>query len=205
MDLRRGRRKLRRHHDQVQPGLHIGLPRPSSSGSEGAGEPATRKVKPLRDTAGVLGLGRQRHCLDRGRPKRPKLLADKIRRPSRTPGFLRRLGRKVPIDSRARAIEHAAPARAVNSPISKARRNRTSRCAGAIRFRFTSAAAASTSANLAGACSDGRGEPGPQQRFLLRCRLSPYELTVFADGRAIVKGTQDPAVARSIYARYISA
>jgi len=41
--------------------------------------------------------------------------------------------------------------------------------------------------------------------FLLRCRLSPYELTVFADGRAIVKGTQDPAVARSIYARYVSA
>jgi molybdopterin-synthase adenylyltransferase len=41
--------------------------------------------------------------------------------------------------------------------------------------------------------------------FLLRCRISPYELTVFADGRAIVKGTRDPAVARSLYARYISA
>jgi molybdopterin-synthase adenylyltransferase len=41
--------------------------------------------------------------------------------------------------------------------------------------------------------------------FLLRCRIPPYELTVFADGRAIVKGTQDPTVARSLYARYISA
>lgn len=41
--------------------------------------------------------------------------------------------------------------------------------------------------------------------FLLRCRISPYELTVFSDGRAIVKGTQDPAVARSLYARYIGA
>jgi len=41
--------------------------------------------------------------------------------------------------------------------------------------------------------------------FLLRCSISPYELTVFADGRAIVKGTQDPAVARSVYARYIGA
>ena len=41
--------------------------------------------------------------------------------------------------------------------------------------------------------------------FLLRCSISPYELTVFADGRAIVKGTQDPAVARSLYARYIGA
>jgi molybdopterin-synthase adenylyltransferase len=39
--------------------------------------------------------------------------------------------------------------------------------------------------------------------FLLRFRIPPYELTVFADGRAIVKGTQDPAVARSLYARYI--
>jgi molybdopterin/thiamine biosynthesis adenylyltransferase len=41
--------------------------------------------------------------------------------------------------------------------------------------------------------------------FLLRCRISPYELTVFADGRAIVKGTQDPTVARSLYARYVGA
>ena len=41
--------------------------------------------------------------------------------------------------------------------------------------------------------------------FLLRFRVPPYEMTVFADGRAIVKGTQDPAVARSLYARYIGA
>jgi len=41
--------------------------------------------------------------------------------------------------------------------------------------------------------------------FLLKCSLDPYELTVFPDGRVIVKGTQDPAVARGIYARYIGA
>lgn len=41
--------------------------------------------------------------------------------------------------------------------------------------------------------------------FLLRFRVSPYELTVFADGRAIIKGTRDPGVARSLYARYIGA
>jgi molybdopterin-synthase adenylyltransferase len=41
--------------------------------------------------------------------------------------------------------------------------------------------------------------------FLLRFRVSPYEMTVFADGRAIVKGTKDPAVARSLYARYVGA
>jgi molybdopterin-synthase adenylyltransferase len=41
--------------------------------------------------------------------------------------------------------------------------------------------------------------------FLLRFRVPPYEVTVFADGRAIVKGTKDPAVARSLYARFVSA
>lgn len=41
--------------------------------------------------------------------------------------------------------------------------------------------------------------------FLLRFSVPPYEMTVFADGRAILKGTQDPSVARSLYARYIGA
>lgn len=41
--------------------------------------------------------------------------------------------------------------------------------------------------------------------FLLRFRIPPYEMTVFSDGRAIVKGTKDPAIARSLYARYIGA
>ena len=39
--------------------------------------------------------------------------------------------------------------------------------------------------------------------FALRFFVSPYELTVFADGRAIIKGTDDVAVARSLYARYV--
>ena len=42
-----------------------------------------------------------------------------------------------------------------------------------------------------------------QNSYLLRCRVPPYELTVFADGRAIIKGTRDPGTARSLYARYI--
>jgi molybdopterin-synthase adenylyltransferase len=41
--------------------------------------------------------------------------------------------------------------------------------------------------------------------FLLRFRVAPYELTVFRDGRAIIRGTKDPAVARSLYARYVGA
>jgi adenylyltransferase/sulfurtransferase len=42
-----------------------------------------------------------------------------------------------------------------------------------------------------------------QNDFLIRFRVAPYEMTVFADGRAILKGTRDPAVARSLYARYL--
>jgi adenylyltransferase/sulfurtransferase len=46
--------------------------------------------------------------------------------------------------------------------------------------------------------------PGVRQNgFLLRFRAEPYEMTVFSDGRAILKGTKDPAVARSLYAKYI--
>jgi adenylyltransferase/sulfurtransferase len=41
--------------------------------------------------------------------------------------------------------------------------------------------------------------------FLLRFRVPPYEMTVFADGRAILKGSTDAAVARSLYARFIGA
>src|SRR5580704_10545673 len=39
--------------------------------------------------------------------------------------------------------------------------------------------------------------------FLLCFRVEPYQMTIFADGRAILKGTKDPALARSLYARYI--
>lgn len=41
--------------------------------------------------------------------------------------------------------------------------------------------------------------------FLLRCTLDAHELTIFPDGRAIIKGTHDPAVARGLYAKYIGA
>lgn len=39
--------------------------------------------------------------------------------------------------------------------------------------------------------------------FALRFVVAPYEMTVFPDGRAIIKGTQDPGLARSLYSRYI--
>ncbi|MEO7002156.1 MAG: ThiF family adenylyltransferase, partial [Ktedonobacterales bacterium] len=40
---------------------------------------------------------------------------------------------------------------------------------------------------------------------LLRLRVEGYEVTVFPDARAIIKGTDEPAVARAVYARYIGA
>jgi molybdopterin/thiamine biosynthesis adenylyltransferase len=39
--------------------------------------------------------------------------------------------------------------------------------------------------------------------YLVRLRAGDYELTVFGDARAIVRGTDDAALARSLYARYV--
>lgn len=39
--------------------------------------------------------------------------------------------------------------------------------------------------------------------FVLKFFHEPYEMTLFPDGRAIIKGTTDTAVARSLYARYV--
>lgn len=39
--------------------------------------------------------------------------------------------------------------------------------------------------------------------FVLKFWRDPYELTLFPDGRAIIKGTVDTAIARSLYARFI--
>ncbi|MCS6952780.1 MAG: ThiF family adenylyltransferase [Bryobacterales bacterium] len=39
--------------------------------------------------------------------------------------------------------------------------------------------------------------------FAVRFVTPPYELMIFSDGRAIIKGTTDPALARSLYARYV--
>ena len=41
--------------------------------------------------------------------------------------------------------------------------------------------------------------------YLLRLRAGRYELTVFKDARAIIRGTDDAATARTLYARYVGA
>jgi hypothetical protein len=39
--------------------------------------------------------------------------------------------------------------------------------------------------------------------LLLRFDYAPYTLTVFPDGRALIQGTTDTGLARSLYARFI--
>ncbi|NNE65929.1 MAG: thiazole biosynthesis adenylyltransferase ThiF [Pyrinomonadaceae bacterium] len=39
--------------------------------------------------------------------------------------------------------------------------------------------------------------------FLLRLAVDDFELTVFRDARAIIQGTDDPVVAKSLYSKYI--
>jgi len=45
--------------------------------------------------------------------------------------------------------------------------------------------------------------PLTRNPFLLRLKVEQYELTLFLDGRAIVQGTDDPAVARTVYAKFV--
>ena len=45
--------------------------------------------------------------------------------------------------------------------------------------------------------------PVRANEFALRFFPAPYEMTIFPDGRAIIKGTIDVGVARSLYAKYI--
>jgi molybdopterin/thiamine biosynthesis adenylyltransferase len=42
-----------------------------------------------------------------------------------------------------------------------------------------------------------------QNDYLVRFSQNGFEMTVFADGRAIIRGTEDISVARSLYAKYI--
>jgi hypothetical protein len=41
--------------------------------------------------------------------------------------------------------------------------------------------------------------------YMLRFSVGAHELTVFPDGRAIIKGTSDESVARTLYSKYIGA
>ena len=51
----------------------------------------------------------------------------------------------------------------------------------------------------------GVSQISAQNDYLLRFSVDGYEITLFADGRAIIKGTEDESVARGLYAKYVGA
>lgn len=95
-------------------------------------------------------------------------------------------------------------------------------CCGQRRFDYLDALVTSRTASLCGrdAIQVSPGQPlrldleeisrrlgptGPvtSSDYLVRFSVEGHEMTVFADGRAIIKGTTDLSVARSLYARYV--
>ncbi len=95
---------------------------------------------------------------------------------------------------------------------------------GQKRFEFLDADAAEFSAVLCGRNAVQIAAPKPtdlnlqmlaerlrnlgavkQNEFLVRFSVGEFELTVFRDARAIVSGTDDVSIARSLYARYVGA
>jgi molybdopterin/thiamine biosynthesis adenylyltransferase len=96
-------------------------------------------------------------------------------------------------------------------------------CCGERRFEFLARTSSQRAATLCGrdavqvagasaielSSTARRWEPlgtVEQNRYFVRCRLTdPADivLTLFSDGRLIVKGTRDPSRARSIYARFV--
>jgi molybdopterin/thiamine biosynthesis adenylyltransferase len=51
----------------------------------------------------------------------------------------------------------------------------------------------------------GEFAPVRANEFALRVTIDAYDLMIFPDGRAIIKGTTDVGIARSLYARYVGA
>jgi len=95
-------------------------------------------------------------------------------------------------------------------------------CCGQQRFEYLDAVVTSRTASLCGRdaiqVNPGRAlavdladlgrtlkatGPVTSNEYLVRCVVDGHEMTIFADGRAIIKGTTDLSVARSLYARYV--
>jgi adenylyltransferase/sulfurtransferase len=104
----------------------------------------------------------------------------------------------------------------------KVRRESACRCCGARDFEFLRAQHNSTATSLCGrnAVQVTPARPAAlalealgrqlaaagrvtNNGLLLQFVVGSHELVIFPDGRAIVRGTSDPAVARSLYAKYV--
>ena len=104
-----------------------------------------------------------------------------------------------------------------------AQRNPDCPACGKGEYRFLNADAGSRSVSLCGRNAVQITNPGARvslpeiaerlkalgqvdvNDYLLRARIDDYEITLFPDGRAIIKGTEDPDLAKSLYARYVGA
>ncbi len=103
-------------------------------------------------------------------------------------------------------------------------RNPECPCCGLRQFEFLEARVTSRTASLCGrnAVQVSPGHPvkldlaelgrrldgvGPvsSSPYLVRLTVGAHELTIFPDGRAIIKGTNDVSTARSLYSRYVGA
>ena len=95
----------------------------------------------------------------------------------------------------------ARPAKSVSSSIWRANAGRRSPCAAGTLSRSMSA----TGRWILPRCQRALGAHGTVKHnaFVLKFWRDPYEMTLFPDGRAIIKGTDDTAVARSLYARFV--
>lgn len=100
--------------------------------------------------------------------------------------------------------------------------NKDCECCARANFEFLDAESGEFSAVLCGRNAVQIAPPKPSQidlqnlgdklknlgeiklnEYLLRLTIEDYELTVFRDARAIIRGTDDISMARSIYAKYI--
>ena len=95
----------------------------------------------------------------------------------------------------------AAPAANATSCISPGKAARPSACAGEIRCRFTKRRRPMDFAEMTRRLSPHGAVR--YNEFVLKFWREPYEMTLFPDGRAIIKGTSDTGIARSLYARYV--
>ena len=49
----------------------------------------------------------------------------------------------------------------------------------------------------------GQRWPSDTEKYLVRAAIGEFLITVFPDGRAVIGGTEEIAVARSVYAKYV--
>jgi len=71
-----------------------------------------------------------------------------------------------------------------------------------LRFRVPALVSSQAASQVATSAASSAGAAG-SARESSRRPDHDYEITVFADGRAIIKGTRDPTLARSLYARFL--